>query len=365
MNLKKKLKNIVEAIKYQDIAQEQRVQKGKAISVISLMLSVISAVMSFMNFFQHHYEMLVATIILTSVFICIFIFSFVEKLRQMIYVIFCVVMSLLCLYFALTGGNDGFAILWVLLLPPSTMLLIEFIYGIFIGVFFEIFFIVLFWTPLGNIVDAYYSPTFMLRFPMLYTSFFLIFFFTKYLLAKQEMTEHSYLLTIERLSMIDKLTNIHNRRYFEDRLRREWNRSIRNNEPISVFIIDVDNFKNYNDTYGHLQGDKALQAVANVFAGVLKRSEDFAARWGGEEFIVLLSNTEGSKAFEMAERIRLQVAGTQIPLADGQTTYLTISTGVNSLTPRQDSSTDDFIRSADDALYAAKHNGKNRVCGPI
>jgi diguanylate cyclase (GGDEF)-like protein len=274
----------------------------------------------------------------------------------------CAVLSILCLYFSLTGGNEGFAILWVLLFLPASMLLTEFIYGISIGIFFEVFFIVLFWTPLNNIVCTYYSQTFMLRFPMLYTSFFMISFFTKYFITKQEMAEHNYLQTIERLSMIDTLTNIPNRRYFDDRLRQEWNRAIRNKETISVLIIDVDNFKSYNDTYGHLQGDTALQTIANVFAKALKRSVDFVARWGGEEFIVLLPNTKGSNAFEVAEKIRQQVAGTQIPLADGQATHLTISTGINSQTPLLNSTIDDFIRCADEALYAAKQDGRNKVC---
>jgi len=361
MNFKKNIKNIINAIKYQSGAQKQIRQNRKAISIICLTLSIIAAIMSCMNFFKHQYGMLAATTVLTLVLVCTFFLSREIKLRRIVDLMLCSVLSMLCLYFALTGGNDGFAILWILLLPPCTMLLLEFIYGISVGIFFEIFVIVLFWTPLKNIVITYYSQTFMLRFPMLYTAFFVTSFFTKYFSTKQEMAEHKYLLTIEHLSMIDKLTNIPNRRNFEDRLRQEWNRAIRNKEPISVLIVDVDNFKNYNDTYGHLQGDTALQSIASTLAKVLKRTEDFVARWGGEEFIILLSNTESNKALEMAEKIRQQINDTQIPLTNGQTTHITISTGINSQRPLLNSSTDDFIRCADDALYAAKHDGRNKV----
>jgi len=361
MSFKENLKNILDAIKYQSGAQKQIQQNRRSISIICLTLSIIAAIMSCMNFFKHQYGMLAATTILTLVLVFTFILSCKVNLRRIVDLMLCTVPSMLCLYFALTGGNNGFAILWILLLPLCTMLLLEFIYGICVGIFFEIFVIVLFWTPLKNTVITYYSQTFMLRFPMLYTAFFVTSFFTKYFSTKQEMAEYKYLQTIEHLSMIDKLTNIPNRRNFEERLRQEWNRAIRNKEPISILIVDVDNFKNYNDTYGHLQGDTALQSIASALAKALKRTEDFVARWGGEEFIILLSNMEGSKAFDMAERIRLQVADTQIPLANGQITHITISTGVNSQIPLLNSSIDDFIRYADDALYAAKHDGRNKV----
>ena len=361
MSLKGNIKSIVDTIKYQDATQIQTQQSGRAMSVLTLALSAVAAIMSYMNYIQHHLEMMIVTVVLTVVLLCVFIFSLTTKIRKLIDIMLCILLSLLCLYFALSGGNDGFAILWTLLLPTITMLIIGFMYGVSIGIFFEVFFIILFWTPAKNMVSTYYSQTFMLRFPMLYTAFFILSFIAKYLITKQEITEHYYIQTIERLSMIDQLTNIPNRRYFDDRLRQEWNRAIRNNDPISILLIDVDKFKNYNDTYGHLQGDTGLQSIANVFVQTFKRSEDFVARWGGEEFTVLLSNTESDQAFAIAEKIRKQVADTQIPFVDGQMTNLTISIGVNSQTPSLNSSLDDFIRCADDALYIAKNEGRNRV----
>jgi diguanylate cyclase (GGDEF)-like protein len=169
------------------------------------------------------------------------------------------------------------------------------------------------------------------------------------------------LRTIQHLSMIDQLTNIPNRRSFDERLHIEWNRAIREHTPLSFLMIDVDKFKDYNDTYGHQQGDVVLKTVADVFKQSVKRSGDFAARWGGEEFGVVLPNTVLNGALEIAEKIRTDVEDVLIPCADGSTNKVTISIGVNSMMPTQGSSIDAFISNADKALYEAKDRGRNRV----
>ena len=168
--------------------------------------------------------------------------------------------------------------------------------------------------------------------------------------------------TIERLSMIDQLTNIPNRRSFDNRLNMEWNRAIREKAPISLLMTDVDKFKVYNDTYGHQQGDTVLQTVAAVYSRTLKRSGDFAARWGGEEFVVLLPNSDKNGALMVAEQIRANVESEIIPIPDGGNTKVTISIGVNTLMPTSDSSLEGFVSGADTALYTAKETGRNRVC---
>jgi diguanylate cyclase (GGDEF)-like protein len=168
--------------------------------------------------------------------------------------------------------------------------------------------------------------------------------------------------TIERLSMIDQLTNIPNRRSFDNRLNMEWSRAIREKTPISLLIMDVDKFKVYNDTYGHQQGDVLLKTVAGVFTQTLKRPGDFAARWGGEEFVVLLPISDADGALQVAEQIRANVESAVIPCGDGGNTKVTISIGVNTERPNYDNLLESFISSADNALYAAKEKGRNRVC---
>jgi diguanylate cyclase (GGDEF)-like protein len=170
------------------------------------------------------------------------------------------------------------------------------------------------------------------------------------------------LRTIKRLSMHDQLTAIPNRRSFDERLRMEWARAIRENSSLGLLIIDADKFKDYNDTYGHLQGDVALQTLAKNFAQLLERPGDFFARWGGEEFAVLLPNTDMHGGLHIGEQIRAAIEMAVIPCAAGSGTKLTVSIGVNAQAPTQDSSVDGFISAADKALYAAKRAGRNRVC---
>ena len=167
---------------------------------------------------------------------------------------------------------------------------------------------------------------------------------------------------ILKLSMTDRLTGLPNRRFFEGRLKAEWWRSKRENTPISILMVDVDNFKSYNDTYGHQQGDHALCAVADAFTKALKRSGDFTARWGGEEFIMLLPNTNLTGALEVAEQLRAYIEAVEIPCAcDNSSTGVTISIGVNTKPDDREISIEEFIGGADKALYAAKADGRNRV----
>jgi diguanylate cyclase (GGDEF)-like protein len=166
----------------------------------------------------------------------------------------------------------------------------------------------------------------------------------------------------ERLIRIDQLTDIPNRRNFDERLPLEWGRAIRTKTPISLLILDLDYFKDYNDTHGHLQGDKALQIVAKVFSQELKRSSDLVARWGGEEFAILLANTDFTGAHDVAERIRQKIENLQIMLANGSVSKITVSIGINSLIPVPNNLLEEFIHHADMALYTAKREGRNRVC---
>jgi diguanylate cyclase (GGDEF)-like protein len=141
----------------------------------------------------------------------------------------------------------------------------------------------------------------------------------------------------------------------------EWSRAIREQVPISFLMLDIDKFKNYNDTYGHQQGDVVLQAVAKLLLKSSRRSSDFAARWGGEEFAILLPNTPLPNAMDVAEKIRVNIENEMIPCTGNTTTKVTASIGVNSQIPARDSSLEEFISAADKALYAAKAAGRNQV----
>jgi len=169
------------------------------------------------------------------------------------------------------------------------------------------------------------------------------------------------LRTIEHMSMTDSLTKLANRRSFDERLRMEWKQAIREQTPISLLMLDLDSFKNLNDTYGHQQGDVVLQTVSSVLPRSFRRSGDFVARWGGEEFVVLLPNTHLAGAMEVAEKIRADIEKTDIICNGGSPLRITLSIGVNSLIPVQDTSINTFISNADKALYVAKEAGRNRI----
>jgi len=168
--------------------------------------------------------------------------------------------------------------------------------------------------------------------------------------------------TIERLSMLDHLTELPNRRNFEKRLSEEWNRSTRDKTTISALVMDIDNFKSYNDTYGHQQGDKALRSIKTVFNKSLRRPADFAARWGGEEFIVLLSDTSAEGAEIVAEQIRTLFEKLEILCDNGTITKVTMSIGINTRKHNDEMTLDEFVSGADMALFQAKKSGKNKVC---
>lgn len=165
-----------------------------------------------------------------------------------------------------------------------------------------------------------------------------------------------------KLSAEDALTRLANRREFDRRLGIEWNRARRDGHALSLVLIDVDCFKNYNDHYGHPAGDACLQKVAEALQSVVRRSADLAARFGGEEFVVLLPATEADAAAALAEHMRQAVADLQIPHAASRAAAgVTVSLGVASLRPDDACQPSDLVAAADAALYRAKELGRNRV----
>jgi len=163
---------------------------------------------------------------------------------------------------------------------------------------------------------------------------------------------------IEELGLIDHLTGIPNRRGFDNRVHLEWLRSIRDKSCFSLAIVDIDLFKVYNDEYGHTQGDVLLRTLAQKITSMLKRPGDFVARWGGEEFVIMLPNTNLKGAIVHAEEIRQSVQEMEVPNLPSAT----ISIGVASTHPSVNSSVHEIFNMADKALYEAKNTGRNRVC---
>ncbi|MDE2117333.1 MAG: diguanylate cyclase [Betaproteobacteria bacterium] len=166
---------------------------------------------------------------------------------------------------------------------------------------------------------------------------------------------------LKRQARIDLLTGLNNRRHFFELAEQELARAKRYGAPLQVLMLDVDHFKLVNDTYGHHIGDLVLQKLSEVCVQTL-RGIDILGRIGGEEFAILLPETRGEQALEVAERLRLSIAGAAVPLEQGGSVHLTVSIGVASVVA-MDARIDDVLKRADMALYAAKNAGRNRVCG--
>lgn len=170
-------------------------------------------------------------------------------------------------------------------------------------------------------------------------------------------------IALEQLATRDGLTGLANRRCFDDTLHAEWNRALRQMQPLSLLMVDVDNFKAYNDAHGHLGGDECLKRIARAVASEM-RANDLVARYGGEEFAVILPNQSLKGAAIVAERIRCRVEQLQLPcrFAAG---HVTVSIGAATAIAGPDNHASQLVAIADAALYRAKHLGRNRISLPM
>ncbi|RTL55862.1 MAG: sensor domain-containing diguanylate cyclase [Rhodocyclaceae bacterium] len=167
---------------------------------------------------------------------------------------------------------------------------------------------------------------------------------------------------LEDLSFKDGLTGVSNRRMFDSILELEWANARRNNQPLSLIMLDIDFFKQYNDHYGHIQGDECLKRVSQALSLAATRARDFFARYGGEEFVLVLPETDEEAALVVAERCRKLIFKEQIPHAKSEAgQLLTISLGVGTLVPTHQDEPIRFIEEVDRRLYQAKEKGRNCI----
>lgn len=166
--------------------------------------------------------------------------------------------------------------------------------------------------------------------------------------------------SIQNIAIYDTLTNLYNRRYFEERLEVETQKAFYGGLPLSLIMVDIDHFKRVNDTFGHTEGDKVLYEIALLLKGSV-RKKDTVARYGGEEFILILPEAGLGEASMIAERIRRSVENTPFEIGQAQVN-LTVSLGISSYPGHRAKTKEDLIKMADSALYDAKRKGRNQVC---
>jgi len=175
--------------------------------------------------------------------------------------------------------------------------------------------------------------------------------------AAEDVTEE-----LKILSTQDSLTGINNRRRFDEALYDEWYRASRLSNPLSLIMCDIDKFKEYNDAYGHLEGDKCLTRIAHLIEDSARRASDMAARFGGEEFTIILPDTGYEQAKEIAEQVRMAIVDLALPHnTSSVANIITASFGVCTTAPNKDTSPKTLIECADKAMYLAKKQGRNKV----
>ena len=175
----------------------------------------------------------------------------------------------------------------------------------------------------------------------------------------KELSEANKLLRIQ--SNTDGLTNINNRRYFDAMLNKEWKRGLQSSAPLAIIMIDIDHFKSFNDQYGHLVGDDCLQKLAQGLSLSILRGTGLVARFGGEEFVVLLPRMDGKEAFKVAKHIQEMILSLAIPHETSPTGVVSVCFGVASVLPSSDKQPIALVGLADNALYRAKAAGRNCI----
>ncbi|MCP4679889.1 MAG: GGDEF domain-containing protein [Deltaproteobacteria bacterium] len=271
-----------------------------------------------------------------------------------------VVLGLLILYLLITGGVAWTAYMWTFVYPVATVYLIGSRWGTIYSVMVFVVFLVTRYGIPELISDGHpYRFDFVIRFGAVYCVVLLIslYYENSRTFASKRIKEHNE--TLRALSSRDGLTGIRNRRYFDRELTKMWKHATRNTNIISLLMIDLDDFKLYNDTYGHLAGDDTLRKAAEVLENQVNRSTDTVARYGGEEFSVILPGTDSRGARKVAQDILTAFDTLGIEHTSGVKNKVTVSIGIATFAPSaNDVLPLKLVEIADRALYKAKAAGK-------
>ncbi len=342
-----------------DIRNKEQLQ----VKIILWLLFPFLVLMTFINLFSGNIEMF---LVLTAAFILVTVsLAFVHlKNNTTIPKIITVFLSFaLFLYFVITGGIEGVSILWVFIGPTAYMFFLGFQYGVITNLVLFTVIAILLWSPLNQYLLYNYGSTFFIRFPII------LFCSLSFAFAQEFFRHITYLKLLEArtnyetLSKLDPLTGVYNRRSLNELIEFYWDMVKRSNTDLSIILLDIDRFKSFNDHYGHLEGDRVLKSITEEINKALTRSTDALARFGGEEFVILLPFTELKGALNIANSIRNSIVNLNITHAEKEETQkvITVSLGVASLNSSKAETKDQLLSLADNAMYEAKRLGRNTV----
>lgn len=328
--------------------------------MVPLIAGVVSFGMFALNIYTHKTALMYSTFIFAIVSLLCALAEFTHK-KMSIFPVLLFAVSIIALFtsFLIYGGTEGFSPIWICALPPCALLMTGKKNGSLICAVMFIIIVFLLWTHTGSSLLLYeYTDSFMTRFPLVYIALFLVGLFFE---AIREATYNS-LIKLQKqykeLSTKDTLTTVYNRYWFNESFSDILQKpDIR---PIALLIIDIDNFKRFNDEHGHLFGDKVLRTIACVLQ---EKTKDIGSvcRWGGEEFVVLMEQCDELQMTQRAELLRSMIEQTLIEDDNGNIAKTTISIGAVCLSHQHGMKLDQLVNLADEVLYEAKTEGRNRI----
>jgi len=261
-----------------------------------------------------------------------------------------------------TGGIQSPAVIWLIMFPPYMIMVNGYKNGIFWLLISSLLFVVLLFLEHRISIPV----NIIFNFSGYIINYTVVALFTLYLLTSLDLLKKRTLIKLREAqsqlqlqATTDSLTGLYNRRFLFERAESEINRSVRHNSPISVVMADLDFFKKINDNHGHIAGDTILVEVSKIIRKSL-RTIDISGRYGGEEFIIILPETDQKESFHVAERIRRSIEQHNF-IIDDSTVSITISLGIATITPDDNDSLDTLINHADIALYKSKDTGRNKT----
>lgn len=354
--LKTRFKSAIENIVGAALVDDAR-RKDTLFKWMNVILVVVSLVMTLVNFVTKEHILMISTFIFGMLSLMnVSLACTMHKGKQWLYYVFGFEVMVLMAFFFISGIPNGFSALWISIIPSFSLLIFGRKDGTVFSLAAFLMEIFLFWTPFGRGLLQYeYTDEFMLRFPLFYTAIYfmaLLVETTRYETKKKLLAiEHEY----RNLYRHDNLTGLYNRNAFNEIMKdRVANAGI---DSVAMMIIDIDDFKKVNDTFGHICGDKVLQSIAETISKTVCKDATYC-RWGGEEFVIFLHCEHDY--LKTAEKIRRAVELSETEF-EGDIHKVTISVGVCLAGSMSTTSVNAMLAAADICLYKAKTSGKNRV----
>lgn len=340
-----------------NLFENKEYQQPQVVSIFALVGFAITGCMGVVGLFNQSY-LLASALLLTSAifFLSYFVFKKYNKIALSsaicLYVLF-----VLMLYLVFTGGVDNTGPLWMYIVPPVAFFFHGLKRGLIEVTVFILACIIIMFMPTDFVAHIEYPTAFKLR--LIYSFLTVTFLSALYEYSRAQAFNNTVELgkKYQLLAHLDSLTELSNRRDALFILKREQSRVIRNKEPLSIILCDVDFFKKVNDHYGHNAGDAVLIELAKIFTNTI-REQDCVARWGGEEFLFILPQTTAKNAFQLAEKIQIAVENYLVEFEE-QKIRVTVSMGIEQ--SNGDCSIDEIINNADKYLYQAKNAGRNSI----